>query len=91
MKIIASGPSDGPSIPTAAAFFDLMNEIEAFQDQNTEHLCFEHYEALSEAIVTLRTLGNLVSSDSPIDYIISLLRQAEMDLDEHRQQVQLSK
>ena len=91
MKIIASGPSDGPSIPTAAAFFEIMNEIETFQYEHAEQLSSEHDDALSETVVALRTLGNLVSSDLPIDYIVSRLRQAELDLDEHRQQAQSSK
>lgn len=39
-KIICAGPSDGPAIPTPSAVFDLMDEIETFQNSHTEDLSY---------------------------------------------------
>ncbi|GAA4468763.1 hypothetical protein GCM10023156_60200 [Novipirellula rosea] len=43
--------SDESSIPTSTAFFDVLNEIEEFQNEHRDVLCFDHYETLMQKSV----------------------------------------
>lgn len=88
IQIISVGRSDEPSIPTATAFFDVVNQIETFQEEQTERLCYEHYETLSETATVMRTLGNVLCNDGQNDYLISRLRDAQIELAFYRKLIQ---
>ncbi|WP_436717745.1 hypothetical protein U8335_13760 [Roseiconus lacunae] len=71
--------------PSASEFFDVMNDIEAFQAENGDQLCYEHYEALSESATVMRTLGNLFSCSGREAYAASRIRDAKTELAFYRQ------
>lgn len=87
IQIISVGHSIRDPVPTAASFFDIMNEIEEFQNQQTENLCYEHYESLSETATAMRSLANTLTHESNDLYLASRLRDAKLELAFYRQLV----
>ncbi|MEO9595918.1 hypothetical protein [Rhodopirellula bahusiensis] len=69
IQIISVGHSISDPVPTAASFFDIMNEIEEFQNQQTENLCYEHYESLCETATAMRTLASMLPHESSDLYL----------------------
>lgn len=84
IKVITVG-SPANKQPSASEFFDVMNDIEAFQAEHSDQLCYEHYEALSESATVMRTLGNLFACSGRAAYAASRIRDAKTELAFYRQ------
>lgn len=85
MKIIASGPSDAPSFPTSSTLFEVCEQIEALQQTHADYQAFEQLEVLNEYAIILRTLGNILSSESAAFYFTERLHEAQSLLEQIRE------
>ncbi|WP_253160313.1 hypothetical protein [Stieleria tagensis] len=85
MKIIASGPSDAPSFPTSSTLFEVCEQIEDLQQTHADYQAFEQFDVLNEYAIILRTLGNILASESAAIYISERLHEAQSLLDQVRE------